>query len=108
MIRMSMLSPAALLLAAVALLSGCERPPIDSVQSGYRGTGMVQVYNPRTVAEQIPLNQPPTALIASNTAAVRLAMSGMAPWSRQARMAGPAWGCASNLASHSGCERAKK
>jgi photosynthetic reaction center cytochrome c subunit len=49
-------------LSAAVLLSGCERPPIDSVQTGYRGTGMVQVYNPRTVAQQIPLNQPPEAL----------------------------------------------
>ncbi len=48
-------------LAAGLVLAGCERPPIDSVQSGYRGTGMVQVYNPRTMAEQIPLNQPPAA-----------------------------------------------
>jgi len=36
----------------VALLSGCERPAIDTVQTGYRGTGMVQVYNPRTLAER--------------------------------------------------------
>lgn len=49
--------------AAIAvLLAGCERLPIDSVQSGYRGTGMVQVYNPRTLAKQIPNNQPPEAL----------------------------------------------
>jgi photosynthetic reaction center cytochrome c subunit len=45
-------------LAASLLLAACERPPIDSVQTGYRGTGMVQVYNPRTVADQIPVNQP--------------------------------------------------
>jgi photosynthetic reaction center cytochrome c subunit len=44
------------------LLAGCERPPVDSVQSGYRGTGMVQVYNPRILAPQIPANQPPEAL----------------------------------------------
>jgi photosynthetic reaction center cytochrome c subunit len=35
---------------AAAMLSGCERPPPDTVQTGYRGTGMEQVYNPRTVA----------------------------------------------------------
>ncbi len=46
-------------LGAAVWLTGCERPPIDSVQTGYRGTGMVQVYNPRTVEKQIPLNQPP-------------------------------------------------
>lgn len=49
-------------LAGAALLAGCERPPIDSVQTGYRGTGMLQVYNPRTMAQQIPLNQPPAAV----------------------------------------------
>jgi photosynthetic reaction center cytochrome c subunit len=29
------------------LLAGCERPPVDSEQVGYRGTAMVQVTNPR-------------------------------------------------------------
>ena len=33
-----------LLLTAALLLSGCERPPIETVQTGYRGTGMVQVF----------------------------------------------------------------
>lgn len=53
-----------ILIAAAAglLLVACERPPVDSVQHGYRGTGMLQVYNPRTLAEQIPGNQPPAAL----------------------------------------------
>jgi photosynthetic reaction center cytochrome c subunit len=46
-------------LGAAALLAGCERPPIDTVQSGYRGTAMEQVYNPRLLAAQVPLNQPP-------------------------------------------------
>ena len=53
--------------AAGLLLTACERPPVDSVQHGYRGTGMVQVYNPRTLAEQIPGNQPPEALAAAPT-----------------------------------------
>ncbi len=47
-----------LLVAGGALLAGCERPPMDSVQHGFRGTGMVQVYNPSKVA----------ALDAENTA----------------------------------------
>ena len=50
------------MVASAALLAGCEKPPVDSVQTGYRGTGMLQVYNPRTVAEQTPLNQPPAAM----------------------------------------------
>ena len=41
----------AFLLVLVVLLTACERPPMNSVQHGYRGTGMVQVYNPRTLVE---------------------------------------------------------
>ena len=33
------------------MLSGCERPPIETVQTGYRGTGMEQIYNPRTLIQ---------------------------------------------------------
>jgi photosynthetic reaction center cytochrome c subunit len=50
--------------AAALLLAGCERPPVDSVQGGYRGTAMGLVYNPRILEKQIPLNQPPEALAA--------------------------------------------
>ena len=49
-------------LAATLLLAGCERPPVDVVQTGYRGTGMQQVYNPRTVARQVEANVAPEAL----------------------------------------------
>ncbi len=52
---------AALLLAGGALLAGCERPPIDSVQHGFRGTGMEQVYNPRILSTQDALNTAPDA-----------------------------------------------
>ena len=52
---------AALLPAFAALLSGCERPPIDTVQTGYRGTAMEQIYNPRTLLKQASLNQAPVA-----------------------------------------------
>ena len=48
-----------LALVGLAMLTGCERPPVDTVQRGYRGTGMELVYNPRTQAELIPANQPP-------------------------------------------------
>ena len=48
-----------LLLTAALLLSGCERPPIETVQTGYRGTGMEQIYNPRTLAKQASLNAAP-------------------------------------------------
>ncbi|MFC3147994.1 photosynthetic reaction center cytochrome PufC [Piscinibacterium candidicorallinum] len=49
------------LVLGTALLAGCERPPVTSVQNGPRGTAMVQVYNPRTVAAQVPQNIPPEA-----------------------------------------------
>ena len=41
------------------LLVACERPPVSPVQGGYRGTGMVQVYNPRTLDSQAALNAEP-------------------------------------------------
>jgi photosynthetic reaction center cytochrome c subunit len=44
---------------AVALLASCERPPIDSVQRGYRGTAMDELYNPRTEAAQVKVNAMP-------------------------------------------------
>ncbi|RZJ18279.1 MAG: photosynthetic reaction center cytochrome c subunit [Haliea sp.] len=46
-------------LALALLLQGCERPPIDTVQRGYRGTGMAEVYNPRLLAKNEALNTPP-------------------------------------------------
>jgi photosynthetic reaction center cytochrome c subunit len=54
-----------LLLGGAALLAGCERPPAKSTQQGYRGTGMVQIDNPRIKAAQeaarppIPATTPP-------------------------------------------------
>ncbi len=55
--------PAAVVLATCAMLlvSGCERPPVESVQSGYRGTGMEQVYNPRRLDERVQATRLPTA-----------------------------------------------
>jgi len=49
-------------LAAGLLLAACERPPVEMVQRGYRGTGMDQVYNPRIAATQVALNAVPEAL----------------------------------------------
>jgi len=48
------------------LLAACERPPVDTVQRGYRGTGMEQVYNPRLLAEQAANNQAPEPLEAAS------------------------------------------
>ncbi len=49
-------------LAALLLLAGCERPPIDAVQRGYRGTGMVEMFNPRTVESRAANNEVPAPL----------------------------------------------
>ncbi len=47
---------------AAALLAGCwERPPMDTEQVGYRGTGMELVVNPRTAAKLVQLNEVPTS-----------------------------------------------
>ena len=45
--------------AATLLMAGCERPPIAVSQTGFRGTAMEQVYNPRTLAKQAALNTAP-------------------------------------------------
>ena len=41
------------------LLSGCEPPPVNTVQHGYRGTGMVELYRPASVQADAALNAPP-------------------------------------------------
>ena len=46
-------------LAATTLLTACEPPPVATVQRGYRGTGMVEVYHPAAVADAAALNTPP-------------------------------------------------
>lgn len=51
-----------LMMGTVILLAGCERPVPDTVQWGYRGTGMVQVYNPRLVEAGKAINTVPVAL----------------------------------------------
>jgi len=66
MMKSVKLALALLALGAAALLAGCERPPIQAVQHGYRGTGLDQIYNPRTVAVQtranvVPESAPPAS-----------------------------------------------
>jgi photosynthetic reaction center cytochrome c subunit len=50
------------LATAAVILSQTERPPMDSVQRGYRGTGMAEIYNPRLLAKEFSANQPPASL----------------------------------------------
>ena len=53
-------------LALLVLLTGCERPPTDTVQHGFRGTGMVQVYNPRILETKQENNAVPPSLPAAS------------------------------------------
>ncbi len=55
------------LVAVVAsvLLLGCERPPPEVVQVGYRGLGMEQNYNPRLLQASVKENIPPESLPAA-------------------------------------------
>lgn len=52
-------------ICAVMLLTACERPPIDAKQTGYRGTGMDQISNPRTNAQLAKINEIPPGIPAS-------------------------------------------
>jgi photosynthetic reaction center cytochrome c subunit len=52
----------ALGLAGVGLLSGCERPPMETVQIGYRGLAMEQIINPRLDTAKAAKNQVPDPL----------------------------------------------
>jgi len=52
-------------LCAAALVAGCEKGPMDSIQRGYRGLGMVEIFNPNIEAAKWDANQPPPALPAA-------------------------------------------
>jgi photosynthetic reaction center cytochrome c subunit len=51
----------ATLVALLVSAGGCERPPMDTVQGGYRGLGMEQVINPRLDAVKAAKNVVPPA-----------------------------------------------
>ncbi|QWC99880.1 photosynthetic reaction center cytochrome c subunit [Polynucleobacter paneuropaeus] len=50
---------------AILMLTACERPPVDSKQTGYRGTGMDQINNPRTQEQLAKINEMPAGIPAS-------------------------------------------
>ncbi len=52
---------AGVLSAGLAVIAGCEKPPVESEQTGYRGTGMQDVDNPRIEAENAALHVAPEA-----------------------------------------------
>jgi len=49
-------------LLTIAMLSGFERPPVETQQDGYRGTGAVENYNPRVLAALRAANAVPPTL----------------------------------------------
>ena len=53
---------AAVALGAVALLFTFERPPVSTVQRGFRGTAMAQVYEPSLLAQKVSDNKVPPYL----------------------------------------------
>lgn len=50
------------IMGAAVLVAGCERPPVESTQSGFRGTGMADIQNPRLVEDKMAANVVPAAL----------------------------------------------
>ena len=50
---------------AMLALTACERPPIEAKQTGYRGTGMDQIINPRTQEQLAKINEIPAGIPAS-------------------------------------------
>jgi photosynthetic reaction center cytochrome c subunit len=63
--RLYRCAAAAALAVGVAATAGCERPPVETLQGGYRGLGMEQVINPRLDAKKAALNQVPPAIPAA-------------------------------------------
>lgn len=61
--------------AAALVLSGCERPPPEAIQHGYRGTGMLQVYNARSVEITKKNNLIPVALPPADREGVRASLA---------------------------------
>jgi photosynthetic reaction center cytochrome c subunit len=49
-------------IGAVAMTAGCERPPVESLQGGYRGTAMAQIIDPRLDAVKEAANVLPVAI----------------------------------------------
>lgn len=62
---MNLVRPSLIAIAGIGLLSSltaCERPPVETVQGGYRGLGMEQIINPRSDAARAAKNHIMAAL----------------------------------------------
>ena len=68
-------------LLAAALLAGCERPPVETIQNGYRGTGREHVFNQRVVNQDVAKNTAPASLPAAPADGISrpLASAALAP-----------------------------
>ncbi len=47
------------IIALFIVVGTFQHPPVDMIQRGYRGTGMVEVYNPANLAAEQTSNQMP-------------------------------------------------
>jgi photosynthetic reaction center cytochrome c subunit len=54
-----------LLVIAMLFTAGWNHPPVEAVQQGYRGLGMVAINNPGNLATKVAANQIPAALPAA-------------------------------------------
>lgn len=53
---------AAIIIGMAVAMTGCELPPVETSQDGFRGTGMVDVQSPETIAARAAANVVPAAL----------------------------------------------
>ena len=70
-VAVALIGIAALTGLGIASLAHVERPPIVGVQRGYRGEGIDQIYNPRTLAILAAANQVPHSLPPASPAGVK-------------------------------------
>ncbi len=66
MIRSKQATWGVAVVAATLFLAGCERPPMETAQIGYRGVAMEQVTNPRLAARSAAANVLPSSLPAAS------------------------------------------
>ena len=58
----ALLGITAAVMVTILILTRFSTPPVDTVQRGFRGTAMVQNYNPAEVREYLAENQVPASL----------------------------------------------